>query len=91
MLSNKTAFKKLVRKLQSKYPQAQSKNRNGTIIKFYQPVIYIMKNIDGYFKIHYSSINRVLAPSKKMQDGRPDNHIVSSYDSRSSLECMLYT
>jgi hypothetical protein len=48
----------------------QSKTRNETIIESYQSGGYIMKEIDGYFKIHYSSVSRIVAPSKKQDNAK---------------------
>jgi len=53
--------------------QIQSKTRNEAIIKAYQSGGYTMKEIGGYFKIHYSSVSRIVAASKNkiMQNKRP--------------------
>jgi putative transposase len=44
---------------------AQLKTRNEAIIKSYQSGGYTMKEIGGDFKIHYSSVSRIVAACKK--------------------------
>jgi len=46
----------------------QSKTRNEAIVKDYQSGGYTMKDIGGYFKIHYSSVSRIVAASKKQDN-----------------------
>jgi len=50
--------------------QIQSKTRNEAIIKVYQSGGYTMKEIGGYFKIHYSSVSRIVAASKKQDNAK---------------------
>jgi putative transposase len=44
---------------------AQLKTQNEAIIKSYQSGGYAMKEIGGDFKIHYSSLSRIVAACKK--------------------------
>ena len=43
---------------------------NDAIIKAYQSGGYTIKEIGGYFKIHYSSVSRVVAASKKQDNAK---------------------
>jgi DNA-binding MarR family transcriptional regulator len=44
---------------------AQLKTQNQAIIKYYQSGGYTMKEIGGDFKVHYSSVSRIVAACKK--------------------------
>jgi len=50
--------------------QIQSKTRNEAIIKAYQSGGDTMEETGGYFKIHYSSVSRIVAASKKQNNAK---------------------